>query len=547
MQTMASAAPRGFTPAQIRHAYGFDTLSFDGIPADGRGTTIAIVTAYDSSNIAQDLATFDATFGIPAPPSFRKVDQNGGTALPAYNAAWSTETCIDVEWAHQAAPGASILLVEARSNSNADLLAAVNYARSAPGVVAVSMSWGQAEFAGETASDAFFTTPAGHPGVTFFAASGDSGAPGIYPAMSPNVVAVGGTTLSLGSGGSALESGWSRSGGGISLFEPQPAHQAGVVTQSSAKRATPDVALVADPATGLAVCDSKANGAKTPWVAYGGTSIAAPQWAGIAAIVAQGRALRGAAALDGAKKFLPALYALPAADFRDVVTGTSTGSPRFTAAAGYDLVTGRGSPVVGALVADLVLRGGKLAAQAPSPAPSAPAAPTGFTATSTGSATVSLSWGAAAGATGYSLYETTSGAATLVASYDAKTTSATISGLAPGSTHTWRLEAWNAAGKASATAQATVLATMAAPTGVTIKVVSRTAVELSWSPSAGASGYSIYLWTGRTAQRVGGVAAPATTTRITGLAPGSTLRFAVRAENGKTTASSDWIPVTLPG
>ena len=155
---MASPGPTGFTPAQIRHAYGLDQISFGGTPADGRGTTIAIVTAYDSPNIAVDLATFDATFGIPAPPSFQKVNQTGGSTLPVFNPSWSTETCLDVQWAHAIAPGASILLVEAKSNATADMLAAVRYARSAPGVVAVSMSWGQAEYAGETVDDVTFTT-----------------------------------------------------------------------------------------------------------------------------------------------------------------------------------------------------------------------------------------------------------------------------------------------------------------------------------------------------------------------------------------------------
>ncbi len=536
----ASSGPSGFTPAQIRHAYGFDGLTFDGVPADGTGTTIAIVTAYDSPNIATDLATFSATFGLPAPPSFRKVSQTGSAALPAFNAAWSSETCIDVEWAHAIAPGASILLVEAKTNSNTDLVAAVNFARSAPGVIAVSMSWGQGEYVGEKAFDTSFATPAGHPGVTFFAASGDSGAPGIYPAMSPNVVAVGGSSLKLGAGGSAIESGWSRSGGGISLYESRPAYQTGVVTQTTTKRANPDVSFVADPATGLAVCDSRANGANTPWAAYGGTSIAAPQWAGLAAIVAQGRALRGAASLDGAKEFLPASYALPATDFRDIVTGTSLGSPRYTAAAGYDLVTGRGSPVAGAVIRDLVAVG------APSTR-SPPGVPAGFVAASTAPSTATLSWGAVPGANGYRLYEITGGARTLVDSYDATTTSATLTGLAPHSSHTWRLEAWNSAGTASATAQATIVAGMAAPEGVTVTAVSRTTIDVSWKGVGGATRYSVYQWSGRASRRLGGASAPATTTRITGLAPGSTVRIAVRAESGQTTATSEWISVTLPG
>ena len=126
-------------------------------------------------------------------------------------------------------------------------MAAVSFARSAPGVVAVSMSWGRGEYAGETGFDARFTTPAGHPGVTFLAASGDDGAPGIYPAMSPNVVAVGGTSLTLSKSGTAQEKAWSGSGGGQSQQESRPSWQAGVVPATLTKRAIPDVSLVADP------------------------------------------------------------------------------------------------------------------------------------------------------------------------------------------------------------------------------------------------------------------------------------------------------------
>ena len=536
---MATPGPTGFTPAQIRHAYGLDQISFGGTPAEGRGTTIAIVTAYDSPNIAADLATFNATFGIPAPPSFQKVNQTGGKTLPAFNASWSTETCLDVQWAHAIAPGASILLVEAKSNATADMLAAVKYARSAPGVVAVSMSWGQAEYAGETAHDVTFTTPAGHPPVSFFAASGDWGAPGIYPAMSPNVVAVGGTSLTLGKGGVAVESAWGRSGGGVSAYEARPNYQAGVVMQTTTKRANPDVALVSDPATGLAVCDSKANGAKTPWRAYGGTSIAAPQWAGIAAIVAQGRALRGAAPLDGRKELLPALYSLPAADFRDIVSGSSNGTPRLAAGPGYDLVTGRGSPVAEALVRDLVAWGSVAA-------PTAPAAPTSLAVAVT-SSTATLTWGGVSGAIGYRLYETTGGTATLLASYDATTTSATLTGLVPRSTHTWRLEAWNSAGSAAATAQATLAAGVTTPTGITIKVVSAKTIDVSWQGAEGAKSYSVFLWTGRAARKVAGVSAPTTTARIAGLARGSTIRVAIRAENSQGNATSEWISFQIPG
>ena len=173
---MATSGPTGYTPAQIRHAYGFDSVSFGGTAANGAGTTIAIVDAYDNPNVANDLKQFDLQFGLPD-PVFRKVNQTGGTTMPAADRGWGSEIVLDVEWAHAVAPGASILLVEANSNSYSDLMTAVNFARNQPGVVAISMSWGGGEFSGETTYDATFTTPAGHGGVAFFASSGDTGAP----------------------------------------------------------------------------------------------------------------------------------------------------------------------------------------------------------------------------------------------------------------------------------------------------------------------------------------------------------------------------------
>ncbi len=251
---LSTAAPTGYSPAQIRHAYGFDQITFNNgtVAGDGSGTTIAIVDAYDDPRIANDLHQFDLYYGLPDPPNFTKVNQNGGTSLPAANAGWITEIALDVEWAHAIAPGASILLVEAASASMTNLLTAVNYARNAAGVVAVSMSWGGGEFSGEQSYDSYFTTPSGHIGVTFLAASGDSGSPVGYPAISPNVVAVGGTTLTLGAGGSyGSESGWSGSGGGISAYEAEPAYQQAVVTQTSTFRTNPDVAYDANPSTGF--------------------------------------------------------------------------------------------------------------------------------------------------------------------------------------------------------------------------------------------------------------------------------------------------------
>ena len=274
-------------------AYGYNGISFGTTAGNGAGQTIAIVDAYDDPALVDstapnfstsDLAQFDRQYGLPDPPSFRKIDQTGGTSgLPGVDPAgagvpgnWEEEEALDVEWAHAMAPAASIVLVECLSSGGPDLYAGAQMAAAMPGVSVVSMSWGSAEYAGETAFDGDFTTPAGHQGVTFVASTGDMGAPGLYPAYSPNVLAVGGTSLTLQADGTyGGESGWSNDGGGTSIFEAQPAYQQGV--QATGKRTIPDVAMDADPQTGASVYDSydDTNGAG-PWMKTGGTSLAAP-------------------------------------------------------------------------------------------------------------------------------------------------------------------------------------------------------------------------------------------------------------------------------
>jgi subtilase family serine protease len=337
----SAARVAGYSPTQLRQAYGFNQVALNGA-----GQTIAIVDAYDDPNIAGDLAVFDAHFNLPAPPSFVKVGQTGSiTTLPTGNAGWGQEISLDVEWAHAIAPGASILLVEANSPSNKNLLAAVDYARSQPGVVAVSMSFGGAEFSTETQSDSIFTTPAGHTGVAFVAASGDNGAGASWPAISPNVLGVGGTTLKLNSSNNrTTETAWSGSGGGVSSYEPEPSYQSGI--QNYGQRTMPDVSYDADPSTGVAVYDSFAHRRQVGWQVFGGTSIAAPQWSALIAIADQGKGASGSLA-----NLPAAVYSLPSSDLYDITSG-SNGA--YSAKPGYDLVTGLGSPNANVLIPDLI-------------------------------------------------------------------------------------------------------------------------------------------------------------------------------------------------
>jgi len=371
-----------FTPVDIRNYYGINDINFGSVAGTGAGETIAIVDAYSqpafvpSSNAgfdSSDLHIFDNEFDLPDPPSFVMLNENGGATLPTtYMSGWALETALDVEWSHAIAPQANILLVEASSSNFSDLLTAVNEARNYPGVVAVSMSWGDTEgdiegsggisglLATESSYDAYFTTPSGHTPITFTAATGDSGAGGtVYPAFSPNVLSVGGTSIvpSDYSADYGSETVWNdqygATGGGISLAEPQPGYQS-IVTQSTTNRTVPDVAFDADPATGVWVLDTSQPPTPTnPNPGYfqvGGTSLGAPSWAGLIAIADQGRALIGLTSLNGATQTLPRIYQLSSSDFHDVTSGSNDG---YSAEPGYDLTTGRGSPVANLLIPDL--------------------------------------------------------------------------------------------------------------------------------------------------------------------------------------------------
>jgi len=343
----------GLSPSQVQQAYGFNQILFDNgtVKGNGTGQTIAIIDAYDQPNIVNDLATFDTALGIQAPPSFKKVNQTGGTTYPAADQNWGLEISLDVEWAHAMAPNANILLVETNSNNFSDFYAGINYARNQPGVSVVSMSFGGSEWNGETSYDSYFTTPAGHGGVTFVASSGDGGSASApeYPAISPNVLGVGGTALTLDSSGNYLsETGWSGSGGGVSVYYPQPSYQNGVVPQSATMRTTPDVAYNGSSASPMGIYDTSSY---SGWLNVYGTSAGAPQWAALIAIADQGRALAGQGSLDGLSQTLPMLYQLPGGDFHDITSG-SNGA--YSATAGYDLVTGRGTPYANLIASGLL-------------------------------------------------------------------------------------------------------------------------------------------------------------------------------------------------
>jgi hypothetical protein len=340
-----------YTPSQILHAYGFDRL-----PYDGSGQTIAIVTAYDNPSLTYDLGVFDQQYGLPDPVLTIAKPQG----QPRYDHDWGLETDLDVEWAHAIAPGANILVVEALNPSSIfgnNLLAAVNYARQQSGVVVVSMSWGGPEYRNEMTDDSrYFTTPDGHiggsglpGGVTFVSAAGDRGAAVDWPGASPNVLSIGGTTLTLDDNNEiASETGWSGSGGGVSNYETVPDYQ--LPFQTSGMRTVPDFSYNADLSTPYWTYDSDWGGTQAVY----GTSAGAPQWAGLIALVDQGLALNGIGSFDGATQMIPALYHLASVSYGTYYHDIVDGNNGYQAGPGYDLVTGIGSPVADQIVEALV-------------------------------------------------------------------------------------------------------------------------------------------------------------------------------------------------
>lgn len=334
-----------FKPAQIRGAYGLDTLTLPN--STGAGVTIAIVDAYGDTNsslvdlIQTDLQQFCTATGLPysgpstASPTLTEAFPSGNPT--ASNSSWAIETALDVEWVHAMAPDAHILLVVSPDNGGS-LYTAVQYASAHSPIV--SMSWGGSEFSGETSYDlAYFSTP----GVSYFASTGDYGAGVMYPSASPNVTAVGGTALTVSdSNGWVSETAWSGSGGGVSSVEAPALFQSTWVPTGN--RSVPDIAAVADPNTGVYVVQ---NGA-----AYqvGGTSLSCPLWAGFTGIVDGNLAQPLTESALHAELYNYGNGTNIGTNFHDIVSGSNG----FSATTGYDLVTGIGSPLAAVLLPAMV-------------------------------------------------------------------------------------------------------------------------------------------------------------------------------------------------
>lgn len=331
------------TPASIACIYGLvspvagcPVASATALPSGGSGT-IVIVDAYDDPSAKADLSTFSAEWGLPA-ANFTKLYASGSKPANACKSGWELEEALDVQWAHAMAPKAHIVLMEAASNSDADLYSAViaagSYIETHGGKGEVSMSWGGSEWSTEFVYDPDFLS---FPNVVFLASSGDSNGVS-YPSASPWVVSAGATQIERNSSGDYTKqvgtkdcnSKNSGCGGGKSAYEGIPSYQSGVSGVVGSWRGTPDIASNSSAGSPVWVYDSSCYGS---WLEVYGTSVASPTLAGII-----NRA--GTFNVDSAAE-LTEIYAnrTDTADFTDITSG-SCGS--HSAKSGYDLCTGVG-------------------------------------------------------------------------------------------------------------------------------------------------------------------------------------------------------------
>ena len=350
------------TPASLGCVYGLTSYVQGCNPnattqnPSGGSQTIAIVDAFEDPNAPVDLEYFSQAFGLPYSASkFQVVYANGNQPPEDPTGGWELEESLDIEYAHAMAPNAMIYLVEANSNLNSDLYAAVQTAsnlvacgktttcpQGSKGKGEVSMSFITAEFADELSYDSIFTTP----NVVYIAAAGDASGVG-YPCASPNVVCAGGTTnsRSLENGNLIAQIAWSEAGGGISAYERIPSYQAKnpfIANQLDGYRGVPDISANSNPTTGVWVWDTfPYNGAPGGWYTTGGTSAATPILAGI---INSNGSFATSSSAELTKLYGNSLFFLDGGGVTDIYYGACNFYASSFAQIGWDQCTGLGAP-----------------------------------------------------------------------------------------------------------------------------------------------------------------------------------------------------------
>lgn len=389
--TTPSEAQQGYSPQEMRDAYGITSLIQKGYT--GKGQTVAVIESFGDPTLQSDVAKFDQAFCLPA-ANITVMSPLGTKPFDPSNndmTGWAGETSLDVELVHAIAPDAKIIVMTSPVSETEGTIGLPQFLQLEQQVVnnklanIISQSFGasevtladsagQAEIAKWTA---FYQQATTQSGVTFTASSGDEGATDYanltatrispvattsFPTDEPWVLSTGGTTLHT-NGSSVNETAWDGSGGGFSSFFTTPDFQkglpGGVQSQLNNHRGVPDVSADSDPYTGMAFYCAACGG----WNVTGGTSAAAPTWAAMIAIADQ-------MAGHGLGYLNTALYQIAAssagqADFRDITAGNNSYNqggvavPGYDAVPGWDPVTGLGSPIANKLLPDLISTLGK--------------------------------------------------------------------------------------------------------------------------------------------------------------------------------------------
>jgi subtilase family serine protease len=371
---------RCYNPISYAKAYNLAPAVAAG---GGAGQTIAIVDSFGSPTIAHDLAVFDSTYNLPAPPSLDVIAPVG--AIPPYDNSnsdvegWAEESTLDVEYAHTFAPKAKILLVETPVSETEgitgipEIVAAENYVINHNLATVISQSFGATEETFGSPAQLYsqrsaFVNAALH-GVTVLAASGDDGAASeeldgtdvyptaenSWPSSDPLVTSVGGTQLTLNDAGTRLapdmvwNDGYGAGGGGLSADFGRPAYQNSVASVVGSHRGTPDISMSAA-VNGAAVFYFSFDPTAVGYHLVGGTSEATPIFAGVVADAAS-------AAHHRLGLINPALYAIGTGrgGIQDVLIGNNSfaGVAGYQAGRGYDLASGLGTVNVGTFVSTL--------------------------------------------------------------------------------------------------------------------------------------------------------------------------------------------------
>lgn len=382
-----------YSPQEIRNAYGVTPLINAGYT--GKGQSIVIIDSFGSPTIRHDLYVFDKAYHLPSPPSFKIMAPLGTVPFNPNNAdqnGWAFETSLDVEWSHALAPDANIVLLTSPVSETQgvqglpEFLFLEKYAVAQHLGSIISQSWATTENtlfnpAGRYVINQFenFYQDAARKHVTVFASAGDSGPanPNVsgktypfptvgFPASSPYVTAVGGTSLYASTSGQyQSETVWDEAakqggatGGGVSEYFKEPYYQSSTLPASDQKllhghRGLPDISYNADPYTSILVYISFAPN-PAGYYAIGGTSEGSPQWAGI---IADANQMAG-----HPLGFLnPALYKLGSGrerneSFHDITVGNNSygGIHGYSATPGWDAATGWGTPKTAILMKELI-------------------------------------------------------------------------------------------------------------------------------------------------------------------------------------------------